>query len=205
MSFFEPPPQPEPPDEGFERKPWFGAPRNEIGVSTGLRLALARTDEVAVALVDVVAFTTGASLNLVVLRRAPAEPGTFDHPFGHFWRMPGKRGELPRELLRFGVEFSDGGKATTLGERFLGVEGEPPGPVLTPGGGSGSDNFWESSFWLWPLPPPGPLAFVVEWPAEGIALTRHEVDAEPIVEASGRSEQLWPEEPRTGGASWTDY
>jgi hypothetical protein len=205
VSFFEPPPPPEPPDEGFERKPWFGAPRNELGVSTGLRLALARTDEVAVALVDVVAFTTGVSLNLVALRRAPAEPGSFDHPFGHFWPQGS---ELPPELLRFGVEFSDGGKATTLGASpaTWAAEGEPPGPILLPGGGSGSDDYWESSFWLWPLPPPGPLAFVVEWPAEGIDLTRHEVDTEPIIEASRRSETLWPEGPRRGGGvSRRDY
>jgi len=195
VSFFEPPPTPEPP-EPHEQKPWFGAPRNELGVSTGLRLVLARTGEVAVAVVDVVAFTTGLSLELVALRRGPSEPGSFDHPFGHFWQ-PAAGPELPPKLLRFGVELSDGARATTLGAHptTLAAEGAPPGAILLPGGGSGGEGYWESSFWLWPVPPPGPLAFVVEWPAEGIELTRHEVDAEPIIEASRRSEVLWPAGP----------
>ena len=207
MDFFETPPAPQPTEEPFEQKPWFGSPRNELGVSTGLRLVLARTDDVALAVIDVVAFTTGVSLNLVALRRTPGDPGTFDHPFGHFWLPTHKGGELPPELLRFGVEFSDGGKATTVGgHAALAAEGEPRGPILSPGGGSGSDDYWESSFWLWPLPPPGTLAFVVEWPAERVELSRHEVDAAPIIEASQRSAVLWPAGPQnSAGASWTDY
>jgi len=95
VDFFEPPPAPQPKEEPFEQKPWFGSPRNELGVSTGLRLVLARTDDVALAVIDVVAFTTGVSLNLVALRRTPGDPGTFDHPFGHFWLPTHKGGELP--------------------------------------------------------------------------------------------------------------
>ena len=64
------------------------------------------------------------------------------------------------------------------------TEGDPPGPLLWPGGGGGGGDRWDQSYWLWPLPPPGPVAFVVEWPSEGIELTRHELDAAPILEAS---------------------
>jgi hypothetical protein len=209
LSFFEPPvPPPEPPAEAFERKPWWGAPHNEIGVSTGLRLVLARTDEVAVAAIEIVAFSIGLALTLAVLRRSPLESPRPDDPLGRLAQARGVR-ELPPDLLRFGVEFSNGRKATTLGmPMFITAEeeAEPEGPFLVPGGGGGGDDYWESSFWLWPLPTPGPLAFVVEWPAEGIAVTRHEVEAQPILEAARRADTLWPPTPRNcSGVSWTDY
>ena len=44
------------------------------------------------------------------------------------------------------------------------------------------------------LPPPGPLTFAVEWPSEQIGLTKHEVDAALLIEASNLSEKLWPGE-----------
>ena len=195
----------------FERKPWWGAPRNEIGISTGLRLVLARTDEVAVALIDTVAFSTGLSLKLAVLRRRPGPQPRFDDPFGRMGHVARAMQELPAELLRFGVEFSDGRKATSIDMAAFAAtpnEDEPQGPFLTPGGGGGSDDYSETSFWLWPLPPPGQLAFAVEWPAEGIAQTRHDLEAEPLIEAAGRAEALWPPTPpgsRGAGVGWTDY
>jgi hypothetical protein len=195
----------------FERKPWWGAPRNEIGISTGLRLVLARTDEVAVALIDTVAFSTGLSLKLAVLRRMPDLHSRFDDPFGRLGHAARAMQELPAELLRFGVEFSDGRKATSIGMPAFAAtrdEDEPQGPFLTTGGGGGSDDYSETSFWLWPLPPPGQLAFVVEWPAEGIAQTRQELEAESMIEAAGRAEALWPPAPpgnRGAGVGWTDY
>jgi hypothetical protein len=211
VSFFDPPPPPpEPPEEAFERKPWWGAPRNEVGISTGLRLVLARTDEVAVALLDAIAFSTGLSFTLAVLRRSPDLHVRFDDPLGRFGDARRGPQELPPELLRFGIEFSDGRKATSLGMPALTAqeEDEPQGPFLTPGGGGGGPDYWETSFWLWPLPPPGRLSFVVEWPAEEIAQTRHEVETESIIEAAGRAEALWPPAlpgSRGFGASRTDY
>jgi len=77
--------------------------------------------------------------------------------------------------------------------------------VLAQRGGRGGELEWEFDFWLWPLPPPGSFAFVVEWPSEQIELSRHEVDASLFIEASGRSELLWPEERGAGGSAWTSY
>ena len=42
------------------------------------------------------------------------------------------------------------------------------------------------------LPPPGPLAFVVEWPARGIPETRVEIDASLVLEAADRAAPVWP-------------
>jgi hypothetical protein len=99
---------------------------------------------------------------------------------------------------------SDGAKATLFdGHRWFGAEESPPGPVLMQRGGSGGTRSWDFGFWVWPLPPAGRLAFVVEWPSEDIALTRAEIDASAIRDASERAQVLWPDDdgPSSAGGS----
>jgi hypothetical protein len=48
--------------------------------------------------------------------------------------------------------------------------------------------------WVWGLPPPGPLAFVVEWPARGIPETRAEIDAGLVLEAAARAVPIWTDQ-----------
>ena len=206
MAFFEPPPpQPELPEhEAPPSSPWWDSPRNELGAPVPLRLVLAQTDHVAVALVGATAYSTGVALTLAVRsrRRATEDVDAFhDDPFGFPFGHPlGRRhqsGELPPEILRFGVQFSDGRKATTVGGMvpWAGdAEEAPAGPVLHQGGGGGGNGDYESEFWLWPLPPPGSVTFAVEWPAREIELTKHEVDASAFIEASKQSEALWRED-----------
>ena len=54
---------------------------------------------------------------------------------------------------------------------------------------------WEVDVWIWGLPPPGPLAFVCEWPARGIPESRVEIDAGLVLEAAGRAVPIWPDQP----------
>jgi len=105
--------------------------------------------------------------------------------------------ELPPDLLRFGVEFSDGRRATTI-ERFRNSSDEPPEIAFMQRGGGGGGGSWEFSFWIWPLPPAGPLTFAVEWPAEGVELTTCQIDTAPLLEASARSEELWEDDGEIG-------
>jgi hypothetical protein len=70
-------------------------------------------------------------------------------------------------------------------------------------GGGGGDRRFDMRFWLWPLPPPGPLAFVVEWPAEGVELTRRAIDVAELLEAATRAEELWPGGSPSGGGGWS--
>jgi len=44
------------------------------------------------------------------------------------------------------------------------------------------------------LPPPGPLAFVCEWPTRHIPETRAEIDASLVLEAAARAVAIWPDE-----------
>jgi hypothetical protein len=50
----------------------------------------------------------------------------------------------------------------------------------------------EVDAWVWGLPPPGPLAFVCEWPARGIPETRAKMDAGLVLEAADRAMPVWP-------------
>jgi len=201
VSFFEPPSLPEPPEppvEIPEPEPWFGAPRNELGAPVPLRVVLARTDQVAVAVVGVTAYTAGLSLTLAVRwRRVSGDEDIYrEQEFPFDFRARWRPGELPPELLRFGVQFSDGRKATSVGGGTPfgdGIGQRPTRPILSESGGGGSEGEWDQDYWLWPLPPPGALTFAVEWPSKGLELTMHEVDAGPILEAAELSEPLWPE------------
>jgi len=73
--------------------------------------------------------------------------------------------------------------------------------VLRAGGGAGGAGNWRQSYWLWPLPPAGPLAFVCEWPAAGIPVTRHEIDARVVLDAARRAIVLFEDDAGAGGAA----
>ena len=174
---------------------WWASPSNELGAPVPLRLVLARTDQVAVAVIGVTAYSTGIALTLAVRSRPGMIEDVYEDPFGHPFRHAHRGSELPSEVLRFGVQFSDGRKATTMGGAVPGAGGfdeEPSGPVLTQGRGGGSGGDHESEFWLWPLPPPGAVTFAVEWPAREVELSKQQVDASLFIEASKQSEALWP-------------
>jgi hypothetical protein len=52
------------------------------------------------------------------------------------------------------------------------------------------------TYWVWPLPPAGPMTFVCEWTAFGIRETRTEVDTKLILDAAAQSIKLWPDSTR---------
>jgi hypothetical protein len=203
MSFFELPPLPEPPEaEEPEVPEWVAAPSHVLGAAVPIRLVLARTSEVAVAVLGGTAYPNGFEFKLVVRSRGNwDELDDFD-PL--VLRRRGRGPDIPPELLRLGIEFSDGSKATNLQELWGDPSRQPPSPVLLPGRGGGGAGTWESEFWVWPLPPEGPLAFVCEWPAREIALSRLEIDAALVREAAAQAEILW-EPGGSSGGSWTSY
>lgn len=121
-------------------------------------------------------------------------------------QRPAEEG-IPPELLRIGVEFSDGTKATNVGG-FHHREDPPPGPVMHSGGGGGGGGSWHQHQWVWPLPPPGPMSFVCQWPAAEVPVTRAEIEAHVILEAAQRARVIFPDQdpsPQTASASWTSY
>ena len=126
-------------------------------------------------------------------------------PLGHHLRRCAVGSEIPDEMLRFGVEFADGRRATKTGGRGARrADTEPAGPVLNGGSGGGGGGRWRAAMFLWPLPPPGRLVLVCEWPAAGIPLTRTEIDARAVLEAALRAQVIFEDHPGADDASsWT--
>jgi hypothetical protein len=202
VEFFKAPEQwpPEALSSEPEHKPWHGPPLRTLPGRLAETLVLARTDRVAVAVGGFAVYPTGFTFafETVPRRYGPREWADLDHfGFGH---GIGDQGELPPELLRFGVEFADGSRATSLdrlSRRDEDPDAVPRAPVLWPMGGGGGGGRWTHNVWVWPLPPSGPLTFACEWPALDIPLTRLDIDAESVRQAAGRSILLWddPAEP----------
>ncbi len=217
MEFFEPPPaRPRPPPRERHRAPaWLAAPSGVLPGIVALELVLARTSQVAVCVTRLGAYPSGFDLDLVTMAGEEAEeldPLLFEgRRLRHRRRREGAE-EIPEGMLRFGVEFADGGKATNTADQPLadlagGTMGvlsmtsesnepqEPAGPVLHLGGGGGGGGNWRQSIWIWPLPPAGSLTFVCEWPEANIELTRHEIDAQLILDAATRAQAIFPDAP----------
>jgi hypothetical protein len=200
VGFFEaPPPPPELPPLHLPPE-WLSPPSNVLGRSVDLDIPIVKTDDVAVQVRNFVAYPMGIAFVLDVRRRKPRQ-GPFEDPLGqhpHF-------AQEPDEILRFGVQYPDGGKATTVRERGWPGPGEQPaGPRLNHHmGGGGDGQRWEMGFWLWPLPGEGQMSFVAEWPAYGVDESRVYVDTETFREPAGRADLLWKLEPVSEGP-WGD-
>ena len=213
MGFFEPPPPPESP-QPYRHEPMFGPADNLLGAGVPLTLLLAQNEHVAVAITGATAYPYGVELNVSVrIRNLPPEARQAMRHGGPFHVLLDEeawREGIPPELLRLGVQFSDGRKAATVGGDHLPSETDPEAmpPILSSHGGGGNERAWNAQFWLWPLPPPGPLVFVTEWPIAGIDLTRVEVDADLILEASLEAQELWAADESTavaGGTVMTNF
>lgn len=158
------------------------APDNEVPVALALNVLLARTDDIAVALTGLQVYRTGVSFTLVA--RSRSEDRDLNTVF---WdRGPG---DVHGRLL-FGVEFADGRRTHAGGPPRPG--GQPDDLVLTQGSGSGGDRSIDQTWWLHPLPPAGPLTFVVRCPDLGIPETQVQVDATPFDAAAADVVELWP-------------
>jgi hypothetical protein len=170
---------------------WQGPPGDVPGHPVAIQQLLARTDQAVVALRDVTAFPEGCSLTL----HLAVQRGSLDEPA---WKrllgsqVGGDAHAASAEAdLKFGVRFPDGSKATVVANAFRGwahPTGRPEPPMLIEvGSGSASnDRCYQGDrrLWLWPLPPPGPFEFVMEWPSMGIGTIPVTLDGTAIVRAA---------------------
>jgi hypothetical protein len=193
--FFKPPPPiefaAEPPHED-----WMGPPHAVIPAVVPVERIVARTEEVVVYLSGFWVFPAGFETQIrVVARDEESELDPFSYDYED---LAVERGEIPPGQLRIGFEFADGSKVTNTGadfsrDWFSGPK--PTSPKMSSTGGRGGRNreggSWGEGLWVWPLPPPGELAFVCEWPAAGIPLTHLELDAAVILEAMPRAQELF--------------
>ena len=187
--FFEPPPPPPEPEPRYRTPRWLAPPGGTLPGVVALERVIVRTDRVAICLGRVAAYPEGFQFDIVTM-------GSPDHdlqldPMSFHRRLPGR--QLAPELLRVGVQFADGGKATNTSDG-LAAAGPPSGPVLHGGGGGGGGAAWRQTYWVWPLPPPGPLTVVCEWPVADIPLSRCEIDSGEIIAAARRAQVVFSDE-----------
>lgn len=165
------------------------------------------TDDVAVAVSAVEVFAEGFTFELVAM--ATLDPrdgaaGRIEPMLFHHHRLP-EGGEIPDAMLRVGVEFSDGRKATNMPAPGFGPPAEGT-IVLRAGGGGGSDERYAQAFWVWPLPADGAVRIVCEWPAFGIPVTAIDVDGASVLAAAERSQVVFSDHhlPEPPGADSDD-
>jgi hypothetical protein len=174
-----------------------------VGEPVDISFVLATSATAKVSVQDIVAFPTGFELQVrseYVVRADLWDP--MQGLAGLSGRPGDQEGALSDEHIRFRIQFSDGSEANNFGPSTS--KPTKPGPYLQYWSGKGEHGRgigeWartEATLWVWPIPPVGPLGFACEWPAHAINLTRHEVDATLIREASRRATDSWPDE---GGA-----
>jgi hypothetical protein len=176
----------------------MGPPADVLPGIAPVQLVLASNARAAVYVSHCAVYSTGLELEVRVL----FAPGTEDLDPSlngpHHRRDRSARSDF-EEMLKFGVAFSDGRKATNVRLHSPSTD-EPSEPLLRPMGGGGGGGRWHQDFWVWPLPPAGPVAFVCEWPAAGIALSRAEIDAQQLLDAAGRAVAVFPDAPRSAGS-----
>jgi hypothetical protein len=197
VSGSEPPELPEEPSEVEYRRPaWVEPPADVVPGIVPVELVLARTPQRAIGLTGIRAYPTGFSCTLHLRLREviPGEQSNFG-AFNMFGDGVDPAGEFADYYLCFGVGFADGRKATNLELRHDFDEGPAPDPpTLWIIRWEGYDRLaWEVDAWVYGLPPPGPLAFVCEWPARGIPESRSEIDARLVLEAAVRAAPIWPD------------
>jgi hypothetical protein len=190
MSFFDSVPDvadlagPEP-----RRGRWRGDSDDTLGAPVQFTGMLACTDELAICVCGLVAFPAGFIVNVVALSRLdpPREPmSLLAHGPGF---APGGAG-----MFRFGMGFSDGTKVTDGTRRGRSGPAEPGQRILRPRGGSSGGRRSTVGFWCAPLPPPGPMSFVCQWPARGVEEAAVQLEAQLVLDAAARASAIWPED-----------
>ena len=191
MSFFDVPPPPEPPEPDPHRNQpeWAGPPPGMLpGISTQ-RVVLFHTDRAFLAADRFLVYPNGLEFSLSLRVRHPD-----DHDLDLPWERPGRRRPTPPpdDFLRIGVLLSDGRKWTNLDWRHLTPEPGAQNLVILGRGGGGGGDAWRISYWMWPLPPPGHLTVVTEWPAFGVPETSASVDADELRARADDADLIWP-------------
>lgn len=185
--------EPPTPEQIEEWQRLMQPPENELPAGVAVTAVLGRTADAAVGITQVEAFSGGFRFTLAVRLRTPVP----DQPGGLFHLVnthphPASQVAVEERLL-FGIEYADGRRASTLDHRDP-FASRPL--VLMQQGGGGGDTSVDQGYWVAPLPPDGPVTFVLAWPRFGIDETRTQVDGGLIRDAGARSEVLWPPPPR---------
>lgn len=201
MSFFPPDPEtPEPEESVSVRQPWWQAPEDELPVLLPVTETLAVNEHLALSLFGVAVYSDGVEFRLEGrLRRNGIPAQEWSELCSDFVGHGGMGGVPdPAGRLRFGLVLGDGEKVLAEGFPFLGdgdPSSEPERHTLSRNSGraGGDDRNFTSSdrLWLWPLPPEGPIEFVLQWPALGVEEQRIVLDGSVMRALTARVQRFW--------------
>lgn len=184
--------RPEP--EQWQRR--FSPPENELPAGVDMTVLLGRSDEAAVGLTSVEAFSTGFRFRLAVRVRRLRPQLAFGglHMLVNSPEQFGEAVALADRLL-LGIDYPDGQRTSNL--RDTRMRGPDAGDrlMLIHQEGGGQHLSADMTYWVTPLPPEGPVAVVMAWPGFGIPETRTVLDGAAIRQASSRIHTLWPPQP----------
>jgi hypothetical protein len=209
--FFQPPPLVATEQaEGGNAPPWTGRPKGTPPGEVLREVVLSRSETATLSIAYLDAYPEGVEVKIearttVAYHDLGRETDSHPDVFGRHWPMVGERRDsLPPQLLRVGVQFADGRRATNVSGHDRPVDGPVMWPLSGGGGGSTSESHFDQGYWISPLPPPGLMSVVCEWPAVGIPLVRHEVDARLILDGADRSRGIFPDGQRVlrDGREW---
>jgi hypothetical protein len=174
-------------------------PENELPAAVGLTVLLGRSDDAAVGVTQVEAFSTGFRFTLAVrvrqARPALIHGGLFMLLSSHVSR--GVEIALEDRLL-LGIEYADGRRTSNLHDMPMpsaGARVDDQRLVLAQQGGGGDGQSVDQTYWVTPLPGEGPVSFVLAWPGFGIPESRTVIEGAAIRAAAARSHFLWPPQP----------
>jgi len=179
------------------RPPWSEAPSGTLPGIASLGDVLAQSAVAVIYASSVAAYPLGFELTLIVVCRDR------DIDFGpEFLGMEALRSgerrsenETAREALWFAMQYADGTRVTNARLRPDGLStvvaslSSPSGLRFTEG--HGSEGQYELRYWIWPLPPHGPLVIESAWPAASLGPSRIELDAAPIIDAAAHARVIF--------------
>jgi hypothetical protein len=210
--YFEPPPDPWPEQAPVSNAPrWTGRPHGRQVSEAISDLVLGESELATVLIAYVDAYPDGFEIEIsastTVAYRELRRDGDDSGPdvFGSHWPLVGEdRNALPPQLLRVGVQFSDGRRATNIAGHDRPVNGPLISSLSGGGHGSGGESRFHQGYWISPLPPAGMLTVLCEWPALDIPLVRTEIDAQLLLDAADRARALFPDGPQVSrdGREW---
>ena len=192
MGFFDSFPRPPLPEPVAEPpRPVWAKPECVVPGTLAADLTLLHTDQVAVTLGLLLAYPTGFEFTV----EAHSRHAGAGHRIGAMPRRYAPGGAETGDGLRLGLAFSDGRRAEIAAPGPVPADGGPGSLVVVTRGGTGGERSWSARFWVYPLPPPGPVSFFATWPTFGIGEAHAVLEAGQILSAAERALPLWPDHP----------
>jgi len=144
---------------------------------------IARSNDVAIAVRGITAYSDGLMLHLVVLFADEQKREALDWSLQEYSRSPGR--------FRLGIELPSGQRATTGTGDAPPLESPDSGAVLMLQTNSAGPLRWQGDYWLWPLPGEGSMIVGCRWPDRAIEESLVALDTAPLRSAAATIGPVW--------------